>query len=338
MSYIQLPQKIIYGMEAFSKIFDESYGSVLIISDGNLSQKSGALLKLQRKFAALLTECETIISDSPSQLFEKAKKYASSHIPEAIIAIGTGEVLDCGRAVSGICEIPLVTVPETVSCALSEFETLDPFLYRKSAGISILDPVFINLADSAKIAYEALGTACLALECAAAGSGRYVRTAARKSFSEIYKNILPAFRGEISARENLLYAMHAAYVAYINGFDYSWQSVSFRTQSFFSQWNSSRISILAVCITGIAEYLSETQPDSFFEISDSLGLTPLEELSASYLLSEIRRIQASLSVPFALKNFMIDEASFYEKCSSVSDEDKDLACRCYYGNITFIKS
>lgn len=338
MQEIQLPKKIFYGMEALDKIFDESYGSVLIITDGNLSQKSGALLTLKRKFGALLTECEIIISDSPLELFKKSKKFASAHMPEAVIALGSGWVIDCGRAVSGVCEIPLATVFETASSAISEFETLDPFLYRKSSDICILDPSFINLADSPKIAFEALGTACLALESAVAGTDRYIRSLAQTAFYEIYKNIMPAYRGEISARENLLYAMHAAYTAYINSFQYSWQSPSYRIKSLFSQWSDSSLSILAVSITSIAELLCETEQNSFSETARLLELTPLEELAPQYLLNEIRRIQASLSVPFAMKNFMIDESAFTEKCSTLSEEDKDLALRCYYGNITFIKS
>ncbi|MCQ2470470.1 MAG: iron-containing alcohol dehydrogenase [Clostridia bacterium] len=339
MSCFQFPQKVISGIDSFEKLFDKDYESVLIISDGNLSQKSGALLKIKRKFDAILTRNETIISDDATELFDKAKKYADVHMPEAIIAIGDGKTLDCGRAVSRLCEIPLVTVIETLPSALTDFETLDIFLYKNSADICIIDPSFINISDSSKIAYEALGIGCLALESAVISTDRYISALAQKSFYEIYKNIMPAYRGEISARENLCNAMLSAYTAFINSFEYSWQSDSFRIASFFSKWSSNRISTLAVAFPSIAEHLYEKDPNGRFSLlAKGLDITPLSEIAPMFLNEEIRRIQATTAVPFALKNFLIDEDEFIASCGEISEEDKDLFYRCYYGSITFIKS
>ncbi len=338
MLSLQLPGEIHSGIDALEKIFDKDYESVLIISDGKLSQQSGALLKLRRKFDAMMTGNEAIISDNAQELFDRAKKYADSHIPEAIIAVGDGKTLDCGSAVSKLCGIPLISVIETLPCALCEFETLDLFLYKNAPDICIADPSFISLADSSKIAYEALGMSCLALESAVTCPDRYISSVASKAFYEIMRNILPSFRGEISARENLCSAMLAAYTAYINSFEYSWQSAAFRTASFFSQWNSDRIGILAVSAVNLAEYFCENYSDSYFALAQSFDLTPLDEIASSYLTGEIRRIQASMSVPFAVRHFMPDENDFDSACAGLSDTDRDLALRCYYGNITFIKS
>ena len=338
MSRLQFPHRLYSGMAAFENIFNEDYESVLIISDGNLSGKSGALIKLKRKFDSLLTRAEVIVSDDSQELFSQAKKYCDVHIPEALIAMGDGKTLDCGRAVSGLCEIPLVCVIETVPCSLTEYNTQDMFLYKNSADICIIDPMFINISDSSKIAYEALGTACLALESAVCGKNRYITAVAAKAFYEIYKNIMPAYRGEISARENLVSAMYASYTAYINSFDYSWQSASFRIAEFFSKWNSEKISTLAVCITALSEYLNENFSEKFSAFSGGLKLTPLEEISPVFLIDEIRRIQATVSVPFALKNFLIDESDFAACCDEHSQEDRDLFYRCFYGKISFIKS
>lgn len=338
MLSLQLPGEIHSGIDALEKIFDRDYENVLIISDSGLSQRSGALLKLRRKFNAVMTRNEVIISDNAQELFDRAKKYADSHIPEAIITVGDGKTLDCGSAVSKLCGIPLISVVETLPCALSEFDTLDMFLYKKAPDICIADPSFISLADSSKIAYEALGMSCLALESAVVSSDRYISSVGGRAFYEIMKNILPAFRGEISARENLCCAMLAAYTAYINSFEYSWQSAAFRTASFFSQWNSDRIGILAASAVNLAEYFSENFTESYSALARSFDITPLDEIASSYLTGEIRRIQASMSVPFAVKHFLPDESGFGSACNGLSDEDRDLIMRCYYGNITFIRS
>lgn len=338
MSRLQFPRRLYSGMEAFDNIFDKDYESVLIISDGNLSGKSGSLIKLKRKFDALFTRTEVIVSDDSQELFSQAKKYCGTHDPEALIAVGDGKTLDCGRAVSRLCETPLVCVIETLPCALTEYDTQDMFLYKNSSDVCVIDPSFINISDSSKIAYEALGMACLALESAVCGRDRYITAVAAKAFHEIYKNIMPAYRGEISARENLVSAMYASYAAYINSFDYSWQSAAFRIAEFFSEWNSGRISTLAACITALAEYLNENFSDKFSAFAKGMNLTPLEEIAPIFLIDEIRRIQATVSIPFALKNFVIDENDFTASCKELSDEDRDLFYRCYYGKITFIKS
>ena len=338
MSVIYLPHKVYSGIDSFDKIFDKDFESVLIVSDGGLSQKIGSLLKLKRKFDALLTRSEVIVSENADELFEKGKKYAESHLPEAVIAIGSGRAQDCACAVSKLCGIPLISIIETLPCALSEFDTLDLFLYKNAAEICIIDPSFIIHSDSEKIAYEALGTACLALESAVLCRNRYIKNLAEKAFCEIYKNIMPAYRGEISARENLCVAMYSAYISFINSFDYSWESVSFRISSFFSKWNSERISRLAVCITNLSELFFEKYPEDFSALAKTLHLTPLEEIAPSFLIEEIRRIQATLSIPFSLRNFMIDENDFIACCSELSEEDKNIAGKCFYGNITFIKS
>ena len=338
MSVIHLPQKIYSGIDSFDKIFDKDFESVLIISDGGLSQKNGSLLKLKRKLNALFTRSEVIISEDTDELFSKAKKYAEAYLPEAIIAIGSGKTLDCGTAVSKLCEIPLISVVETLPTALSEFDTLDLFLYKNASEICIIDPIFITHSDSSKIAYEALGMACLALECAVTCKNRYISELSKKAFCEIYKNIMPAYRGEISARENLSYAMYCAYLSFINSYEYSWESVSFRISSFFSRWQGDRISTLAVGITNISQYFYDNHYEEFKALSKQLELTPIDEIAPSFLLEEIRRIQATLTIPFALRNFMIDENDVLDRCSELSEEDRDLVCRCFYGNITFIKS
>ncbi len=337
MSVIQLPHKIYSGIDAFDKIFDKDFESVLIISDGILSQKSGTLFKLKRKLDALLTRSEVIVEEDVYEMFEKAKKYAETYLPEAVIAIGSGKVQDCGCAVSKLCEIPLISVVETLPTALTEFDTLDLFLYKNAAEICIIDPLFITQSESEKIAYEALGTACLALESSVVCRDRYIKELAKEAFSEIYKNIMPAYRGEISARENLCCAMYSAYIAFVNSFDYSWESVSFRISSFFSKWNSDRISSLAVCITNLSELFFEKYPNEFTSLAEDLQLTPLKEIAPSFLVEEIRRIQATLSIPFAMRNFMIDEDDFISSCNALSEDEKDISAKCFYGNVTFIK-
>ncbi len=338
MSVYQFPQILICGMDSLEKLFDEDYESVLIISDNKLSQRTGTLLKIKRKFDSVFTRNEIIISENANEVFEKGKAYLKANSVERIIAIGDGKILDCGKALSSICDVALICIVENLPGSLSDYDTLDSFLYRKSPDKVIIDPSFINLTDSAEIAYNALGTACLALEAYIMCPDRFISETGKKAFCEIIKHIMPAYRGEISARENLCNALFHAYNSYLNSFDYSWQSVSYRTAQFFSKWNDNKISILAVCITGIAQFLYDNYTEKFTLLADELKPTPVNENKSESLIDEIRKIQATLSIPYAVKNLSLNTEEFINSASCVSEEDRDLFYRCCFGNITFIKN
>lgn len=284
-----------------------------------------------------MTKTELMVSPDCNELFTAGCKYAQTQLPNVIIAVGDGSIQDCAAAISCLTEIPFISLPETAPTAFKEYDTLDIFLYKNLPEICIIDPSFINNADSMKIAYEGLGMMCLALEGSIFSPDRFIKTAAAKSLVEIYNNLVPAFRGEISARENLCKAMYGAYTAYINSFDYSWQSPGFRTAGFFSRWQAPGLSILAVSISTLVRFYIESDFESVNRISKIFAASPYEEFSVLDFADTIRRLQAVLGIPFALRSFGVDESEFLAFCRELSEDEKDLYAQCYYGNISFVK-
>lgn len=157
MMNLQFPSEVYCGMDSLEKIFNNDYSGVLIISDGNIAHKTGTLAKLKNDFESLMTKTQLIISDDAQTLFQKANRYADLATPDIIIAIGDGKTLDCAAALSKLTGIPFAAIPEASPTALFEYNTLDVFLYKKFPKMCILNPDFILMSDSMKIAYEGFG-------------------------------------------------------------------------------------------------------------------------------------------------------------------------------------
>ena len=337
MAELVLPEKIYYGIGSLDRIFDRDYQSVLIASDGDISQKSGALLEIERKFLSLMTKTHTAVSALPQELFEQCRKYVNTQLPDVIVGIGNAQTLDAVRAVSYFSGTPFIAVPECAPSALLEFDTLDVFLCRNMPSVCILDPDFINRRDSSGIAYEAFGTVCLCLESAVYAEDSYVSACAVQALESLFRNILPSYRGEISARENLLKAMYAAFWCYENTFSYSWESPSYLLSSFFSRRDIPKLSVLASALPFLFGRFREHDETKLFSACRALTQTPDDAERINTALHEIRKVQAILSVPSSVKNFSISEEEFERDASALSERDRELYEKCFNSNTVFVK-
>lgn len=337
MDDMKFPSKLFCGMDSLEKIYDGDYKSVLIISNGGAPMKTGSLLKIKRKFEMDETKAEIIISDSAPELFALTREYTEKNTPDIIIALGGGKTLDCAAAVSNISNIPYAALPEVAPTELTEYDTLDIFLYKKMPEICILDSEFIIAANSGKIAYEALALMCMGVESAVKSNNRYVSQIALTAVREIYNNILPSYRGEISARENLCSAMYAAFTAFINSFEYSWQSDCYRIASFFTSWGIPMLTSVAAAFSELSEDLFCENEHRFASFAKDLGLYGQEELAPLNFIGDVRKLQAMLCVPSAQRSFGISEGEFRNMCKDMPDKDRELICRCYYGSLGFVK-
>lgn len=337
MNDMHFPSKLCCGMDSLERLYDDDYKNVLIISNGDVPMRTGALLKIKRKLESCETRTEIIINDSASELFRLTRESAEKNVPDIIIALGDGKTIDCAAAVSNICDIPYAALPTVSPTELSEYDTLDIFLYKQSPELCILDPEFIIAANSGKIAYEALALMCMATESAVKSNSRYISGLALSAVREIYNNILPSYRGEISARENLCSAMYVAFVSFINSFEYSWQSDCYRVASFFSFLGIPMLTGIAAAFSELAEDMFCENEESFSFFAKGLGFYKQQELAALNFIGDIRKLQAMLSVPSAQRAFGIGEKEFQNMCKDMADKDRDLIYRCYYGSLGFVK-
>ncbi len=309
MSLIQLPEFIYTGMNSLSKILDFSYKSILIITDSETAEKSEVLKILLSKADEKKINSTLVSGDSCISIFSQVEEKLMDVTPEALIAFGDGKILDCVSAISSLSEIPFATIPSVAPTALWDSDSVDAFLSKKLSRICILEPEMIIRANSTKIAYEGMAMLALAGESMQTAQNRYVKSLAQKAFYEIFNNLFSAYTGEISARENLLEGMYWAYVAYVNSYEFSWESALYRYCDFFSAFEIDKLSLLAVSSVQI---LKEASVDE-------------------NLIDKVRRLRAKLSIPKSVKNLSVDEEIFLQKTEVLGDEEKELFSACYYG-------
>ncbi len=309
MSLIQMPEIMYTGMDSLSKILDLSYKNVLIIADTQSCKNTNVTQILLSKAKEKQLNCHTVINDSCVSIFSAVQEKLMEYTPEILIAAGDGKVLDCACAISSLIEIPFATIPCVAPTALCDSDCIDAFLLKKLPSICVLEPEMIIKANSCKIAYEGLAMLVLAGESMKNAQSRYVRSLAKKAFSEIQSNLFAAYTGEISARESLLEAMHWAYACYVNSYEFSWESPAYRYCDFFALFDVDKLSLLA---TSCVQLLESAVDDND-------------------VLQTVRGIRARLSVPRAAKDLGIDESEFLTRIDEISDEDKETFSLGYYG-------
>ncbi len=333
MSVLQLPEYIYTGMDSACKILDLQYKNVLIAADSGVSQNTDIIKILEAKAACCKIKVNTIICDSCLSFFDKVQEKLMEDPPEIIIVAGNGKAIDCISAISSITQIPFASIPMCAPTALWDSDCVDAFLNKKVPKICVLDPEMISSANSAGIAYEGLGMLTLSAESYLYAPDRYIKNLAKTAFLQIYDNLFSAFKGEISARENLLEAMYWAYLAYINSYEYSWESGCYRLCDFFEQFDIDALSILAVSCVGITETVYKDNENELINLSKELGTAKTN--GADYCIECIRKLRAQMSVPMSVKNLGADERKFHELCKEAGEDDARLFSLVYYGDKKF---
>lgn len=327
MASIQLPEYIYTGIDSINNIFDREYKSILVISDSSCEKCGDFLERFKEKAEKNNIKADFLVNDDIVRLRESVGELLLQNIPEIIIAAGDGRISDCAMEISSVSDIPYCTVVSCAPTALIESDSADALLLRRVPQFSVLDPFFITRCDSGKIAYEGLGMLCLCAESYMSASDRYVKALSKKAFHQIYINIFSSYKGEISARENLLEGMYWAYIAFVNSHSFSWESVCYRLYESFKEEGVNALSLLAVSLVQITKSVYSDCPRELENLFHGLGIKNNDEA-----IKELRRLRAVMSVPGCIKNLSVSESAFLLLTDGLSKEDKETFCECFYGD------
>lgn len=319
-------------MDSIGRVFDSGYKNLLLLTDTQIDKASAVPSAFFQKARNHSVRAERISSDNPVELFSLIRERLVDETPELIVAMGDGKIIDCAMAASSMSGIPYCAVPQTAPTALWESDDVEAHLNRKVPSVCILDLDMIVSSHSAKIAYEGLGMLALCAESFHLARNRYVKSAAQTAFCQIYENLSDSFRGEISARENLLEGMYWAHISFVNSHGFSWESPCYRLCEFFRSFGIDGLSLLAVSCVQIIKNICCKDEDALRQLAQKLKITPQTELSGLLLVEKIRRLRASMSVPSCIKNIGADEDRFLLLSDELSEEDKALFFDCYYSD------
>lgn len=332
MALIQLPEYIYTGLDAIGRVFDNNYKNLLVIADTHTQKSSAILPAIFQKAQKHSVRAELVVGDNPEVLFSLVQEKLVDITPELIVAVGDGRIADCTMAVSSMSGIAYCVIPQVAPTALWESDNIEAQLSRRVPSVCILDPDMIVGTHSSKIAYEGLGMLALCAESFVFAENRYIKAIAETSFCQIYENLFDAFRGEISARENLLEGLYWAHISFVNSHIFSWESPCYRLCDFFRESEIDELSLLAVSCVQIIKNICQKDESALQKLAQKLKITPQTELSCLLLVEKIRHLRARMSVPSCIKNIGADEEQFMRLVDELGEEDKQMFFDCYYSD------
>lgn len=334
MPEIFLPQKIAFGKDSLKDFSVKDYDSLLIVSDCD-EPYNRYLLSMEKALARMISQPQLVVKKNCVELLNESTEIINRNEIDLIVAFGSAELIDTAMLSSYRSGADFVAIPTCSSCAMTDFGDETYSVYRKSPAAVVLDPQLISIADSQRLAYDAASCLAYSIDALIQCDNTVVYTMARDSAQGILKNIIPAFRGEIIARENLFYSMYFSVAAHRNIKTLSASPVE-KITKFFAQLGCTKQSVAGMCIPNVMEsFYSSAYAEIWRAVFDD-KIQHTNEECAKLLVEKIRSIFASLSIPRSVKAFGVDESE-YKSLRDSSCVSKDLFDLCFYGSFKFIK-
>lgn len=332
MAVLQLPEWIYSGLDSIGGIFEPEWRKMLVIADSTVNFSSSVFEVISQKAQKHNVMADFLMVEDHTVLTDEIQEKLMEEIPEVLVAVGDGRTIDRVAAASALSGIPYYAVPQCAPTALWSEDEIEVILTRRMPFGYILDPDMIVGTNSVKIAYEGLGMLTLCAESCLKAGNRYIRALARKAFIQIATNLFSAYKGEISAREDLLEAMGWAHIAYTNSFSFSWESPCYRLCEFFKPFGVDSLSILAVSGVQLIKRIFTNDIDELDKIAGEMIAEDVTVINGDRLIEKIRRLRAKMSVPSCIKNINISEAVFLKMADETNEEDRILFTECFYGD------
>lgn len=338
MPEIYLPGKIIFGRNKIDEFRPEGCEHAILICDSDVFQSRGFLEKIKNQSTKIISHVSTVVNSDIHRLYTQASDIFFEKEADLIIAAGSAAAIDCGMLLSHESRVKFTAIPCGGACAMTDFETSKYYSYCHSPDTIVLDPAVISCMPSGMVAYDGLACFSYAIDALKNTDNIITKSFAIDGAVGILKNIIPAYRGDITALERLLYSMYFSVVAHRNSADLENSYLS-KASRFFADFGYPRSSVCALIIPNIMENEEFELRESLYEIALKSGIArehDYPEYAVSKLIEEVRKMQASLSIPRAVSGFGLNENEFQNKKSSTSVSD-DLLDLCYYGSFKFVK-
>lgn len=338
MPEIYLPEKIIFGKDKIKEFRPESCEHAILICDSDIFQNRGFLETIKAKSTKIISHVSVVVNQNVFDLYNSAAEIFFSHEADLIIAAGSAAVIDCGMLLAHESGANFTAIPCCGACAMTDFENNEYYAYRRSPNTLILDSSIIKCVSSGMVAYDAMASFSYAIDTLESSDNIITKSFAVQGAVGILKNLIPAYRGDVSALERLMYAMYFAVAAHRNGADLENSDLS-KVSKFFAEFGYPRSSVCALIVPNIMESREHEMRESLFEIAMRTGIAHEDDdpvFAATRLIDEVRKIQASVGIPRAVSGFGLGEREYQTKKSSTSVPD-DLLDLCYYGSFKFMK-
>lgn len=338
MPEINFPEKIIFGKDTVNDFHPEGCEHAILICDSEVMVNRGFLDLIKNKSTKIISHVSTVVNSNVYELYSQAAEIFFENEAQLIISAGSSAAIDCGMLLSHEGKTRFAAIPCCGASAMADFDGNSYYAYRHSPDTVILDSSIISCVPSGMVAFDGMACFAYAVDTLKNTDNIITKDLAVAGAVGILKNIIPAYRGNMTALERLMYAMYFTVVAHRNGADLE-NSLLSRTSKFFADFGYPRSSVCALIIPTVMENEELFLKNSLYEIAIQSGIAHIDDypdFAVRKLIEEVRKIQASLSIPRAVSGFNLNENEYRNKKSStnVSDDFLDL---CYYGSFKFMK-
>ncbi len=338
MPQIYLPEKIIFGKNNLEKLRPKECRHAILVCDSEIMLKRGFIEKISRKSNKIISQLSVLVNQNITELYNSASEIFFANEADLIIAVGSGAAIDCGMLLSHESGVDFTAIPCCCASSMTDFENCGYHSYRHSPNTLILDPELIECMPSGTIAYDGMAAFSYAIDTLLNNDNIITRSLAIHGAVGIFKNIIPACRGDIGSLEKLLYAMYFSVAAHRNA-EYSENSSLNKASKFFAQFGYSKSAISALIVPNIMEHEKDSLSESIYEIAKATGFAQPDYdpiFANDRLIDFVRKTQAALGIPRAVSGFGLDESQ-YRALRMGADVPEELLDLCYYGSFKFMK-
>ncbi|MDR2054614.1 MAG: iron-containing alcohol dehydrogenase [Desulfovibrio sp.] len=363
MSRFTLPRDIYYGRNTLETLGTLKGRRAVVVVGGGSMKRFGFLDRavscLQR--AGMETRVFEGVEPDPSvETVMKGAAFMREFRPDWIVSIGGGSPIDAAKAMWAFYECPEISfetlivpfncpelrtkarfaaIPSTSGTAteVTAFSVITDYAkgikypladFNLTPDIAILDPVLAETMPKTLTAHTGMDALTHAVEA-------YVSTAhspftdplALKAIQMVFDYLLPSWRGDAEAREQMHYAQCLAGMAFSNALLGITHSMAHKTGAAFSTGHIPHGCANAIYLPYVIKFNARTAGSRYAEIARFAGLPATSERGlVNALCGRIDELNTALEIPHTLREFGLDEREFLDRLPSVAELAVGDAC------------
>jgi alcohol dehydrogenase class IV len=303
---------------------------------------------------------EGVEPDPSVETVMKGAAFMREFRPDWIVSIGGGSPIDAAKAMWAFYECPEISfetlivpfncpelrtkarfaaIPSTSGTAteVTAFSVITDYAkgikypladFNLTPDIAILDPVLAETMPKTLTAHTGMDALTHAVEA-------YVSTAhspftdplALKAIQMVFDYLLPSWRGDAEAREQMHYAQCLAGMAFSNALLGITHSMAHKTGAAFSTGHIPHGCANAIYLPYVIKFNARTAGSRYAEIARFAGLPATSERGlVNALCGRIDELNTALEIPHTLREFGLDEREFLDRLPSVAELAVGDAC------------
>ncbi|MDR2137651.1 MAG: iron-containing alcohol dehydrogenase [Synergistaceae bacterium] len=363
MSRFTLPRDIYYGKNSLEVLKTLKGKKAIVVVGGGSMKRFGFLDKTVAylKEAGMETRLFENVEPDPSvETVMKGAAVMREFQPDWIVSIGGGSPIDAAKAMWAFYEYPETTfeslitpfsfpelrqkarfaaIPSTSGTAteVTAFSVITDYSkgvkypladFNITPDLAILDPLIAETMPPALTAHTGMDALTHAIEAYVSTlHSPFTDPLALKAIQMVLTYLIPSWKGDMSAREQMHYAQCLAGMAFTNALLGITHSMAHKTGAAFSTGHIPHGCANAIYLPFVIKYNAANAAGRYAEIARFAGLPATSEAGlVQALCDKIDSMNKILEIPSTLKEFGIQEAEFKSKLSSIAELAVGDAC------------